>query len=129
MADHFASKVFTTNQGGFDRLQFSSYTITSSNDKITGGVDGVWVIDDNKVGFTITVENWDLGMYAQWPKQNKPYIFIKCIADARFGGGIPIVDEDGTTLYTFAANYSVTPRYIVLTLDTAAAGYHTWKLA
>ena len=129
MADHFASNVFTTNQGSFDRLQFSTHTITNSSDKITGGVDGLWIIEGSKVSFTITVENWDEGMYSQWPKGNKPYIFIRCDVDARFGGGIPIVDEDGTVLYTFVANHAADPRYIVLTLDTAAAGYHTWKLA
>ena len=128
MATYHARKVFTTNQGAYDRVQFSTYDLTEES-TIDGGVDGVWDCTTAAAAWTLTVNHWDEGLYANYPKfPNKPYIIIKCSCDTSVFN-ITVNDEAGTTLYTFAANYSVTPIYIVLTLDTAAAGFHTWKLA
>lgn len=128
MATYYASKEFTRNQGAYDRKQFSTYDLVEES-TIVGGVDGVWDCTTAGVAWTLTVEHYDEGSYAQYPHfRNKPYIVIKCSCDTSVNN-ITVNDEAGTTLYTFAANYSVTPIYIVLTLDTAAAGFHTWKLA
>lgn len=128
MATYHARNVFTTNQGAYDRIQFGTYDLTTTS-TIDGGVDGVWDCTTAAAAWTLTVNHWDEGLYANYPKgQNKPYVVIKCSVDTSVFN-ITVDDEAGTTLYTFAANYAVTPRYIVLTLDTAATGIHTWKLA
>jgi len=128
MATHYASKEFTRNQGAYDRKQFATYDLTTTS-TIHGGVDGVWDCATASAAWTLTVENYDESRFAEYPKyRNKPYIVIKCSCDTSVFN-ITVQDEAGTGLYTFAANYSVTPIYIVLTLDTATTGIHTWKLA
>jgi len=128
MATYHARNTFTTNQGAYDRIQFSTYDLTEES-TIDGGVDGVWDITTAAAAWTLTVNHWDEGLYANYPKgKNKPYIILKCSADCS-GFNVTVDDEAGTTLYTFAANYSVNARYVVLTLDVATNGFHTWKLA
>ena len=129
MATYYASKLFTTNQGSWDRKQFSSYEFDGAC-LLVGGVDGIWVIEHNKAAYTIVIENYDESRHSEYVKfPNKPYMFIKCTADCSFFGNITIDDENGNTLYTFTRNCLVTPEYLVLTLDTAAGGFHTWKAA
>lgn len=129
MADYYARKLFTTNQGVYDRKQFSSYEVNASC-TIHGGVDGVWELGHRKTGYTITVENYDSGLHADYVKYpNKPYIFFKCTHDASWFGNIVIQDENGNVIYTITNNCMVIPQYVVLTLDTAATGHHTWKAA
>ena len=129
MSDYYARYEFTRNQGAYDRKQFSTYEV-DFDCTIHGGVDGVWILGPSKISYTITVEDYDEGLYADHVKHpNKPYIMFKCTADASFFGDIVIQDESSNTLYTFTGNYIATPGYCVLTLDTAAAGYHTWKAA
>lgn len=128
MATYYASKEFTRNQGSWDRKQFATYDLTTTS-TIDGGVDGVWDITTAAAAWTLTVNHFDEGLYANWPKgKNKPYIILKCSADTSVFN-VTVDDEAGTTLYTFAANYSVTARYVVLTLDVATNGFHTWKIA
>jgi hypothetical protein len=128
MATYYANLVFTPSQGVYDRKQFATYDLTTTS-TIVGGADGVWDVTTAAAAWTLTVENYDEGMYAQWVKApNKPYVIIKCSCDTSVFN-VTVNDEGGTTLYTFAGNYSVTPIYIVLTLDVATNGFHTWKLA
>jgi len=129
MADYYARKEFTRNQGSYDRKQFASYEV-DSDCHIHGGIDGIWVLGHSKVGYTITVENYDSGLFADYVKYpNKPYIFFKCEHDASFFGNIVIQDENGNIIYTITNNCLVIPQYVVLTLDTSAGGFHTWKAA
>ena len=128
MATHYASNEFTRNQGSWDRKQFATYDLTDTS-TIHGGADGVWDCTTAAAAWTLTVENYDESRSSEYPKfKNKPYIVIKCSCDTS-GFNITVNSEAGVALHTFAANYSVTPTYLVLTLDVATTGVHPWKIA
>ena len=128
MATVYARTEFRKNIGAHSRVQFQTYDITEAT-TIQGGADGVWDITTVAQAYTVTVNNYDRSHFADYvTPPNKPYIIIKCSADCSVENAT-IKDEAGNTLFTFAANYSVTPGYVVLTLDSPTTGDFTWKIA
>lgn len=101
---------------------------------IVGG-DCVWNISTiGAGGYAVTVNPIDMSQYNQWRNSElQPVVIIKCAADAS-ANNVTIESSDGaagtTTHYTFAADYSVTPRYVVLRISATmgADGTYLWEL-
>lgn len=103
------------------------------------GCDCIWDVSTiGAGGYTVTVAPLDKSRYNQYETVNaerfQPTMIIKCSADAS-ANNVLVVSSDGaggtTTHYTFAANYSVTPRYIALRISATkgADGTDIWELA
>jgi len=98
-----------------------------------GGV--VWDVDSVALATaaTITVMHYDQSRYGEYcyggtKLDRKPHIIIK--GSANFTTyNVTIKDEDANTLYTFAADYSSTPIYVVLRLTNADRNTVSWELA
>lgn len=128
MAYKYARTEFRKNVGAHSRVQFQTGDIVEET-TIQGGVDGVWDITTVAAAYDITVADYDRTHFSEYPTPpNKPYIVIKCSADCSVFN-VAVKTVAGVTLYTFAADYSVTPRYIVLTVACPTAGTSEWQLA
>lgn len=86
--------------------------------------------------FDVTVRQYDKTRVNEYDQDvlGQPVIIIKCSADTS-ANNVGILTSDGaggsTTLYTFAADYSVTPRYVALRLSATrgADGSYLWEVA
>ena len=82
----------------------------------------------------LDVQRYEQTNYKEYPQEGKPIIVIKSIGNNTGPNTVAVRCDDGaggfTTLYTFAADYSATPRYIVLRLSAtlAADGRRVWEL-
>lgn len=103
------------------------------------GCNVVWNISSAAGGaFDVTVAEYKPSRTAQYNLQphvvNRPYIIVKCAADCS-ANNVAVKSSDGaggtTTHYTFAADYSGTPRYVVLRVASskAADGTYIWEVA
>lgn len=123
MANYFSSKYYVNR----DKLTLDrSENLPNANASIEGGMC-TWVVGTALTATrTYTVLNFSKGRYSQYPsvKEIKPHIMIKCAVDTSVNNAI-IADAAGSTIFTFAADYSVTPAYVVLRLSTT----NTWELA
>lgn len=110
-----------------------------------GAITSAQTIEGNKViwncsaaaaGYNVTVRQYDKTRVNEYDQDVlvQPVMIIKCSADTS-ANNVGILTSDGaggsTTLYTFAADYSVTPRYIALRLSATrgADGSYLWELA
>lgn len=99
--------------------------VTLGDEDVT--IDGIGVVWDVSATLTaartVTLLNYcplrDNG------QQQKPVLIIRCSTDASVYNAV-IADADGSTLFTFAANYSVTPGYAVFQIGLDG---ETWVLA
>lgn len=99
------------------------------------GSDVVWNISAVAAAYDVTVGEYDATMYNQYKTiDGQPCVIIKCAADCSVQN-CSILSSDGaagtTTHYTFAADYSATPRYVVLRLSATmgADGKYLWEVA
>lgn len=101
-------------------------TITIGDHYVEGG-GLVWVAAHNIAGFveSITLLNYDSTRAAQYRFGTHPHIIIKNTQDSS-GTNLVIKNMAGNTLYTFAANNSVTPAYVVFRIDGTTKN---WELA
>lgn len=110
-----------------------------SNVTTTTTVQGnkvIWNISAAAAAYDVTVEEFDSSRYADYDvdKNGQPIVVIKCSADCSVNN-VGVLSSDGaagtTTHYTFAADYSVTPRYVALRLSATlgADGKYLWEVA
>lgn len=102
------------------------------------GADCIWNIATAGASYDVTVAPLDLSRYNQYQTMGadrvQPEIIIKCSVDTS-ANNVAIKSSNGaggtTTHYTFAADYSVTPRYIALRISATlgADGTYLWELA
>ena len=98
-----------------------------------GGV--CWDIDSVSLAHAavITVMHYDSGRFGEYQYggpnlDRKPHIIIK--GSANFATyNVTVKDEDANTLYTFDADCSTTPRYVVLRLISTDRNTVSWELA
>ena len=127
MANLSAGLEFRKDNGVNGRRLLITKDITAAT-TIQGGVNGIWNISAAVAGFDVLVADYDASHYGDYPTPpTKPMIVIKCSADCSVQN--VTVSNSAGVLYTFAADYSVTPRYVVLDLDAPTAGSNLWKLA
>lgn len=95
----------------------------------------VWNITTAGASYDLTVAEYDATRTSQYKYvDGQPVIVIKCSVDCS-ANNVAVKSSDGagstTTHYTFAADYSVTPRYIALRLSATegADGTRLWELA
>lgn len=95
----------------------------------------VWNITTVAAAYDVTVAEYDATRTSQYKYvDGQPVIVIRCAADCSVQN-CSILSSDGaggtTTHYTFAADYSATPRYIALKLSATegADGTRIWELA
>ena len=94
------------------------------------GTGVVWNITTAAAAYDVTVANYDPNRVSAFdPDQNPPMVVIKCSVNTGTYN-VAIKSDDGaggtTTHYTFAADYSSTPRYVVLRLQS---GLNIWQVA
>ena len=93
-----------------------------------------WDISTANAAYALTIREYDATRYSQYRVNTnmQPTIIIKCSVDTS-GFNVTVQSSDGaagtTTHYTFAADYSVTPRFIALRLTEGADGTLIWELA
>lgn len=130
----FKSDTYQTHK--IDKVFNRSTSLTDADNTIEGG-KCTWVIPTLGASRTITVLRPDFTRSSQLQQEDgKPVIIIKCIGDASVNNAI-IVSHNGAitpgtnTLYTFAADYSATPRFIVLRVSATfgADGRPIWEIA
>lgn len=130
MATYYSYKYNTYK---IDPVQNRSVTLADANNVIEGGMC-TWVIGTQTANHNLDIARYDATNYKDNVAEGKPVIIIKCIGDAS-GFNVAVRCDDGaagyTTLYTFAADYSVTPRYIAVRLSATlgADGRRLWELA
>lgn len=134
MALYFSSKYQTHK---IDNVFNRSEDLADEASTIEGGAC-TWVIPTLGATRIITVQRYDPTRAAEYLQENgKPIVVIKCKGDASVNNAT-IVTSDGaiptagtTTLYTFAADYSATPRYLVLRVSatSGADGHPLWEVA
>lgn len=96
----------------------------------------IWNCSSAAAGYNVTVRQWDKTRRNEYclDESEQPVIIIKCSADTS-ANNVAILTSDGaagtTTLYTFAADYSVTPRYVALRISATrgADGSYLWEVA
>lgn len=122
MANYYSSKYYTSR----DKLTLDrSVNLPNADATIEGGMC-TWVIGTAlTAGRTYDVLKFSKGRYAEYPsvKEIKPHIIIKCAVNTAANNAT--ITSGGSTLFTFAADYSVTPAYVVLRLTDTG----TWELA
>jgi hypothetical protein len=113
--------------------------VTMARAAITGvqTVEGnkvIWNITTVAAAYDVTVAEYDATRAAQYKYLDRqPTITIRCAADCSVFN-VSILSSDGaggsTTHYTFAADYSATPRYVTLKLSATegADGTRLWEL-
>ena len=99
---------------------------TISVDTTVEGDRVVWVSDT--AGADITVAQYNNGRASEYIHRNNPLVVIKCTSDSSVTNTL-VKSEDGTTLHTFAADYSTTPAYVALRLVTTSRNTASWRLA
>ena len=118
---------------------YNGVTRARSNVTTTTTVQGnkaIWNISAAAAAYTLTVEEYDSSQYKCYDvdKDGQPVIIIKCSADCSVNN-VAVKSSDGaaglTTHYTFAADYSSTPRYVALRLSATegADGTRLWEAA
>ena len=128
MGNKYAREEFRKNAGSYAREIFITSKITTTT-TIQGGANGVWNISAAAGSYDVTVANFDKTHFSDYvTPPNKPYIIIKCSVDTS-ANNVAIKNAAGSTLYTFAADYSVNPRYVVLVLSAPTTGSFAWALA
>ena len=131
MANRFSNRECTYK---IDPVFNRSATLPDEANQVTGGMC-TWVIGTQTASHNLDIQRYEMTNYKEYPQEGKPIIVIKCIGNATAPNTIPVRCDDGaggfTTLYTFAADYSVTPRYIVVRLSATlgADGRRLWELA
>lgn len=114
---HTSDAYYYDHKEPIDEVTLADADATIEGDKV------VWDIGTALgAARTFTVRNYDKSRHSCY-RGKKPLIVIKCSVDAS-GNNAAIDDEDGTTLFTFAADYSVTPGYAAFTIDSTGA----WEL-
>jgi hypothetical protein len=95
-----------------------------------------WIVGTpaGQAGYTLTVAEYNKTRTSQYTDDYQPILVVKCVGDCS-SYNVPVVSSDGaggtTTHYTFAANYTSTPRYLVLRLSATngADGSLLWEVA
>lgn len=95
-----------------------------------------WDISTVGGTYTVTVKEYDTGRRSQYRTDinGQPTVVIKCSSNCSVSN-VAVKSSDGaggtTTHYTFAADYSSTPRYLVLRLSATAGadGTRLWEAA
>jgi len=128
MGYKYAGLEFRKDNGAHGRKLLITSDIVEAT-TISGGVNGVWDITTiGAGGYDVLVACYDESRHNDYQNPPiKPTIVIKCSADAS-ANNVTISNSSGV-LYTFAADYSVTPGYIVLALSAPTAGKYVWALA
>jgi hypothetical protein len=117
MAVYTADTYFVGHKEPVDEASLPDADSTIEGDKV------VWVLDSAVSGaVAVTVRNYDKSRFGCY-RGKKPCIVIKSAIDTS-ANNVTIDDEDGTTLFTFAADNSATPAYVALTIDSAG----DWEL-
>lgn len=121
MPNAYASSVYTDN----DRSRKQS---TISVDTTVEGDKVIWISDT--AGADITIAKYDRNRHSEYINIHNPLIVIKCTSDSS-GTNTLVKSEDGTTIFTFAADYSVTPGYVAIRLVADGADKNTasWRVA
>jgi hypothetical protein len=96
-----------------------------ADDATIEGDDTVWVLTANDL--EVIVRNFTSGRMAEYMGR-RPMLVIKNTADCSVNNSL-ILDEAGNTLYTFAADNSVTPAYVALRLVDGDRNSVAWELA
>lgn len=130
MADYYAKD--GKNEGNTRK------TIARKNLTATAKIEGtdvIWNISAAASAFNITVRPYVPTRTSQFTLNNQqPVLVIKCSADCS-ANNVAVLSSDGaggtTTHYTFAADYSTTPRYVVLRISATrgADGTFLWQVA
>lgn len=96
----------------------------------------IWNISTASASYNVTVASYDPTRRSEYDldQNGQPVIIIKCSVDTS-ANNVAVLVSDGagstTTIYTFAADYSVTPRYVALRLSATrgANGSYLWESA
>lgn len=96
----------------------------------------IWNISTAGASYDVTVRSYDPTRRNEYDQDvlGQPVIIIKCSVDTS-ANNVAVKVSDGagstTTIYTFAADYSVTPRYVALRLSATrgADGSYLWESA
>ena len=117
MAVYTADPYFIARLEPVDEASLPAADCTIEGDRV------VWVLDSAlSAAQAVTVRNYDKSRFGCY-KGKKPVLVIKsAINTSTYNATID--DEDGTTLFTFAADNSSTPAYVALTIDSTGA----WEL-
>lgn len=116
---YVASNYFTT---GSDLL--NDVTLGDDDNTVEGGAV-MWVLGTAVTAArSLIVQKYDAGRHGEYDHKRKPHILIKS-AVATNVNNVTVEYPSGTTLYTFAADNSVTPAYCILSLTDAG----NWELA
>lgn len=95
------------------------------SDNTVEGSAVTWVQDTALTAArTITVRDFDQSRHGEYDDKLYPKLVIKCAVDASVNN-LVVADTAAAVLFTFAADYSVTPAYCVLRLDSVG----DWELA
>ena len=131
MSNYYSSKYKTHNT---DRIKNRSVTLADEANVILGN-NCTWVIGTQTGSHNLDVLPFDPTNFAEFNNdERKPVVVIKCIGDASVNN-VVVRTSDGaggmTTLYTFAADYSGTPRYLALRISATAGadGKFLWEVA
>lgn len=130
MADYYSS---TYNTHKIDHIANRSATLGDAAATITGNMC-TWVIGTQTATHNFDIKRFENTDFSEYQPEGKPVIVIKCIASAAVFNVVIRCDDGAggyTTLYTFAADYSVTPAYVAVRIsDTLGAdGRYLWELA
>jgi hypothetical protein len=112
---------YYTTDSVYTRSQATiSVDTTVEGDKVT------WISDT--AGADITLAKYDSGRHSEYIDIKNPLIVVKCTSDSS-GVNTLVKSEDGTTLFTFAADYSSTPAYAAFRLVEGNRNTASWRLA
>ena len=102
-----------------------SDSLPDADSTIEGGVC-TWLLGTALTGArTITLASYDSGRHGEYFGHEKPVVLVKCAVDCSVNNAV-IKDADGSTLFTFATDCSVTPKYVAFRLNQAGTA---WELA
>jgi len=114
MAVYTADTYFMGHLAPVDEASLPAADCTIEGDKV------VWKLATAVSGaVAVTVRNYDKSRFGCY-KGQKPVLVIKSEINTSVNN-VTIDDEDGTTLFTFAADNSSTPAYVALTIDSTGA--------
>lgn len=97
-----------------------SVDTTVEGDKVT------WISDT--AGADITLAKYDPNRHGEYIDIHNPLVVVKCTSDSS-GTNTEVKSEDGTVLFTFAADYSSTAGYAAFRLVTGSKNTASWRLA
>lgn len=115
----YASSVFVESETS-RRQDTVSVDTTVEGDKVT------WISDT--AGADITIARYDKSRYGEYIDKFNPLVIVKCTSDSS-GTDTEVKSEDGTVLFTFAADYSTTAGYAAFRLVTGTMETASWRLA